>query len=111
MWLINSLRILFELFLFIISKNQNSSERFRSLKISSVILCLLYNSYNVSSENFVLDQLIGSTNSEESSGLFLYPLTSKNDELLISPYNFTPESNIKVTQLQDMILKLRSSRF
>ena len=29
------------------------------------------------------------------------PLTPKSDELLILPYNITPESNIKVTRIHD----------
>ena len=33
------------------------------------------------------------------------PLTSKSDQLLILPYNITPESNIKVTRIHDHLLK------
>ena len=32
---------------------------------------------------------------------FLHPLTPKTDKDLISPYNTTPESNIKVTRLKE----------
>ena len=31
------------------------------------------------------------------------PLTPKSEEHLISPYNITPESNIKVRRVKDMI--------
>ena len=34
------------------------------------------------------------------------PLTPKSDQLLISPYNITPESNIKVTRIKEMITNL-----
>ena len=34
--------------------------------------------------------------------LFLNPLTPKSDQLLISPDNITPESNIKVTGIKEM---------
>ena len=30
------------------------------------------------------------------------PLTPKSDQLLISPYNITPESNIKATRIKEM---------
>ena len=30
----------------------------------------------------------------------LNPLTTKSDKLLISPYNITPESNIKITEIK-----------
>ena len=33
----------------------------------------------------------------------LNPLTPKSDQLLISPYNITPESNIKVMRIKEMI--------
>ena len=32
----------------------------------------------------------------------LNPLTPESDQLLISPYNITPESSIKVTRIKDM---------
>ena len=32
----------------------------------------------------------------------LNPLTPKSDQLLISPYNITPESNIKITRIKEM---------
>ena len=32
----------------------------------------------------------------------LNPLTPKSDKLLISPYNITPESNIKITRIKKM---------
>ena len=39
--------------------------------------------------------------------LFLNPLTPKSDQLLISPYNYiTPESNIKVTGIKEMIVNV-----
>ena len=31
------------------------------------------------------------------------PLISKNDKILISPYNITPKSNVKVTRIKEMI--------
>ena len=31
------------------------------------------------------------------------PLTPKSDQLLISPYNITPESNIRVTRIKEII--------
>ena len=31
------------------------------------------------------------------------PLNPKNDQLLISPYNISPESNIKVTRIKELI--------
>ena len=34
------------------------------------------------------------------------PLSSKSDQLLISPHNITPESNIKVTGIKEMITNL-----
>ena len=33
----------------------------------------------------------------------LNPLTPKSDQHLISPYNITPESNIKVMRIKEMI--------
>ena len=36
----------------------------------------------------------------------LNPLTTKSDQLQISPYNITPESNIKVTRIKEMITNL-----
>ena len=32
----------------------------------------------------------------------LNPLTPKSDQLLISPYNITPKSNIKITRIKEM---------
>ena len=32
----------------------------------------------------------------------LNPLTTKSDKLLISPYNITPESNIKIARIKKM---------
>ena len=32
------------------------------------------------------------------------PLTLKNDQHLISPYNITPESNIKVMRIKEVII-------
>ena len=34
------------------------------------------------------------------------PLSPKSDQLLISPHNITPESNIKVTGIKEMITNL-----
>ena len=34
------------------------------------------------------------------------PLTPTSDQLLISPYNITRESNIKVTRIKEMIPNL-----
>ena len=36
------------------------------------------------------------------------PLTLKSDQQLISPYNMTPESSIKVMRIKEMITNLRS---
>ena len=36
---------------------------------------------------------------------FLY-LTLRNDQHLISPYNITPELNIKVMRIKDMVVNL-----
>ena len=36
----------------------------------------------------------------------LNPLTPKSDQLQISPYNITPESNIKVIRIKEMINNL-----
>ena len=36
------------------------------------------------------------------------PLTLKSDQQLISPYNMTPESSIKVMRIEEMITNLRS---
>ena len=36
----------------------------------------------------------------------VYPLTPKSDQLLISPYNITPEPNLKVTRIKEMITNL-----
>ena len=33
----------------------------------------------------------------------LDPWTSKSDQHLVSPYNITPESNMKVTRIKEMI--------
>ena len=41
----------------------------------------------------------------------LIPLTPESDQLLISPYNITPESNIEVTRIMDMTNNLQSSWF
>ena len=38
------------------------------------------------------------------------PLTLKSDQQLISPYNMTPESSIKVMRIMEMITNLRSYR-
>ena len=38
------------------------------------------------------------------------PLTPKSDHHLISPYNITPESHIKVMRIKEMITSDRSSR-
>ena len=42
---------------------------------------------------------------------WIIPLTLESDQLLISPYNVTPESNIKVTRIKEMITNLKSSWF
>ena len=45
-------------------------------------------------------------NREPMQVLHLYeasPLTPKSDQLLISPYNITPESNIRVTRIKEII--------
>ena len=39
------------------------------------------------------------------------PLTPTSDQLLISPYNITRESNIKVTRIKEMIPNFLSSWF
>ena len=36
------------------------------------------------------------------------PLTLKSDQQLISPYNMTPESSIKVMRIKEMITNIRS---
>ena len=41
--------------------------------------------------------------------LALNPFTLKSDKHLISPYNITPESHIKVTRIKEMITIKRSS--
>ena len=41
---------------------------------------------------------------------FSNPLTPKNDEPLISPYNITPESLIRVMRIKEMITSFRSFR-
>ena len=33
----------------------------------------------------------------------LNPLTPKSDQLLVSPYNITPESNIEVMRIKEII--------
>ena len=38
----------------------------------------------------------------------LNPLTLKSGQPLISPYNITPESNIKVTRIKEMITNLQN---
>ena len=38
-----------------------------------------------------------------STNTLLILLTPKSDEHLISPYNITPESNIKVMRMKEMI--------
>ena len=40
----------------------------------------------------------------------LNPLTPKSDSHLVSPYNITPKSHIKVTRIKEIIANLRSSR-
>ena len=42
-------------------------------------------------------------------GMFFNPLHPKSDKHLISPNSITPESNIKVTEIKEMITKWRSS--
>ena len=42
--------------------------------------------------------------------LKINPLTPKSDQNLISPYNITPESHIKVTRKKEMIINNRRSR-
>ena len=37
------------------------------------------------------------------------PLTPESDQYLISPYNITPESHIKVMRIKEMITTLRGS--
>ena len=39
----------------------------------------------------------------------LNPLTLKSDQHLISPYNITLESHVKVMRITEMITNLRSS--
>ena len=41
--------------------------------------------------------------------VMLNPFPPKTDELLISPYNITPESLIKVTRIREIINNERSS--
>ena len=36
----------------------------------------------------------------------LNPLTPKSDQFLISPYNITPKSNIKVMRIKEIIANL-----
>ena len=38
--------------------------------------------------------------------IIINPSTIKSDQLLISPHNITPESNIKVTRIKEMITNL-----
>ena len=38
----------------------------------------------------------------------IYPLNPKSDQHLISPYNVTPESHIKVMRMKEMITNERS---
>ena len=40
--------------------------------------------------------------------LFLNPLNPKSDLHLISPYNITPESHVKVVRIKEMIANWRS---
>ena len=40
--------------------------------------------------------------------LFLNPLNTKSDLHLISPYNVTPESHVKVVRIKEMITNWRS---
>ena len=50
----------------------------------------------------------------ESNGLlssFLNSLTLLSDQHLISPHNITPESNIQVTGIKQIITNLRNSGF
>ena len=47
--------------------------------------------------------------SDKSKHQPINPKTPKRDQLLISPYNMTPESNIKVTRIKEMINNLQSS--
>ena len=42
---------------------------------------------------------------------WIIPLTLEGDQLLISPYNITPESDIKVMRIKEMITNLKSSWF
>ena len=42
-------------------------------------------------------------------GMFFNPLHPKSDKHLISPNSITPESNIKVTEIKEMITNWRSS--
>ena len=44
-----------------------------------------------------------------SSITIINPLNLKSDQLLISPYNITPESNIKVMRIKEMITNQKGS--
>ena len=41
----------------------------------------------------------------EKTDTNINPLNPKSDQLLISPYNFTSESHIKVTRIEEMITR------
>ena len=46
---------------------------------------------------------------KEEQHTILNPLTPKSDQHLISPYNITPESHIKVMRIRETIINLRGS--
>ena len=77
-----------------------------SFHIESCLSIVLYSpdqsNHNINQSK---QRKISSWETNENSGLFhiLNPLTPKSDQHLISPYNITPESNIKVTRVKQMI--------
>ena len=77
-----------------------------SFHIESCLSIVLYSpdqsNHNINQSK---QRKISSWETNENSGLFhiLNPLTPKSDQHLISPYNITPESNIKVMRVKQMI--------
>ena len=76
-----------------------------SFHIESCLSIALYSPDQSNHNNQSKQRKISSWETNKNSGLFhlLNPLTPKSDQHLISPYNITPESNIKVMRVKQMI--------
>ena len=85
--------------------------RTRTVQLRSEIILAIWNyTYAAHSFNVEITRMISNqTALHPSSITIINPLNLKSDQLLISPYNITSESNIKVTRIKEMITNQKSS--